>query len=184
LTNRRFLSPCPLVTFWVVIATLLGSTIIAVHNPQTIPTDSQNFFKYVLKFIWDMSKTQIGEEYGPWVSFIGTLFLIIFVSNWLGTLSLENHTITSWGISHTYKWYKYYCCFSFTHIMWRAWRVCWSQHGVVTVELKKITLVYQWGSIRSSLNKDWPAESWSKDSWWARRSMDGLGKFTWAVCWN
>ncbi|KAL0545861.1 hypothetical protein IC582_015757 [Cucumis melo] len=29
---------------------------------------------------------QIGEEYGPWVPFIGTIFLFIFVSNWLGAL--------------------------------------------------------------------------------------------------
>ncbi|PPR92457.1 hypothetical protein GOBAR_AA28223 [Gossypium barbadense] len=27
----------------------------------------QNFFEYVLEFIRDVSKTQIGEEYGPWV---------------------------------------------------------------------------------------------------------------------
>ncbi|KAF3449772.1 hypothetical protein FNV43_RR05850 [Rhamnella rubrinervis] len=63
-----------------------GSAIIAVRNPQTIPTDSQNFFEYVLEFIRDVSKTQIGEEYGPWVPFIGTLFLFIFVSNWSGAL--------------------------------------------------------------------------------------------------
>ncbi|KAL5671312.1 hypothetical protein ACJX0J_015618, partial [Zea mays] len=70
----------------VVITILLGSVIIAVRNPQTIPTDGQNFFEYVLEFIRDLSKTQIGEEYGPWVPFIGTMFLFIFVSNWSGTL--------------------------------------------------------------------------------------------------
>ena len=71
---------------WVVITILLGSVIIAVRNPQTIPTDGQNFFEYVLEFIRDLSKTQIGEEYGPWVPFIGTMFLFIFVSNWSGAL--------------------------------------------------------------------------------------------------
>ncbi|GFP81239.1 ATP synthase subunit a chloroplastic, partial [Phtheirospermum japonicum] len=45
-----------------------------------------NFFEYVLEFIRDVSKTQIGEEYGPWVPFIGTMFLFIFVSNWLEAL--------------------------------------------------------------------------------------------------
>ncbi|CAN6446917.1 unnamed protein product [Victoria cruziana] len=76
-----------LVTSWVVITILLGSAAIAVRNPQTILTSDQNFFKYVLEFIRDMSKTQIGEEeYGPWVSFIGTLFLFIFVSNWSDAL--------------------------------------------------------------------------------------------------
>ncbi|GJT92026.1 ribosomal protein S2 [Tanacetum coccineum] len=58
----------------------------AVQNPQTILTDGQNFFEYVLEFIRDVSKTQIGEEYGPWVPFIGTMFLFIFVSNWSGAL--------------------------------------------------------------------------------------------------
>nr|YP_009969794.1 ATP synthase CF0 subunit IV [Beilschmiedia pergamentacea]QNE86901.1 ATP synthase CF0 subunit IV [Beilschmiedia pergamentacea] len=75
-----------LITSWVVIAILLGSATIAVRNPQTIPTDGQNFFEYVLEFIRDLSKTQIGEEYGPWVPFIGTMFLFIFVSNWSGAL--------------------------------------------------------------------------------------------------
>ncbi|KAK4860202.1 hypothetical protein QYF36_019150 [Acer negundo] len=63
-----------------------GSALIAVRNPQTIPTAGQNFFEYVLEFIRDVSKTQIGEEYGPWVPFIGTMFLFIFVSNWSGAL--------------------------------------------------------------------------------------------------
>ncbi|KAL3648468.1 40S ribosomal protein S2 [Castilleja foliolosa] len=75
-----------LITSWVVIAILLGSATIAVRNPQTIPTGGQNFFEYVLEFIRDVSKTQIGEEYGPWVPFIGTMFLFIFVSNWSGAL--------------------------------------------------------------------------------------------------
>lgn len=39
-----------------------------------------------------MTRTQIGEEeYGPWVPFIGTMFLFIFVSNWSGAL-------LPWGI--------------------------------------------------------------------------------------
>ncbi|GFQ06753.1 ATP synthase subunit a chloroplastic [Phtheirospermum japonicum] len=75
-----------LITSWVVIAILLGSATIAVRNPQTIPTGGQNFFEYVLEFIQDVSEMQIGEEYGPWVPFIGTLFLFIFVSNWSGAL--------------------------------------------------------------------------------------------------
>ncbi|EYU19329.1 hypothetical protein MIMGU_mgv1a020392mg, partial [Erythranthe guttata] len=50
-----------LITSWVVIAILLGSATIAVRNPQTIPTEGQNFFEYVLEFIRDVSKTQIGK---------------------------------------------------------------------------------------------------------------------------
>nr|YP_009532283.1 ATP synthase F0 subunit I [Cuscuta pentagona]AYA51684.1 ATP synthase F0 subunit I [Cuscuta pentagona]UMI33741.1 ATP synthase CF0 subunit IV [Cuscuta pentagona] len=75
-----------LMTSWVVIAILLGSVTIVVRNPQIIPTGGQNFFEYVLELIQDVSQTQIGEGYGPWVPFIGTLFLFIFVSNWSGVL--------------------------------------------------------------------------------------------------
>ncbi|MCZ0902310.1 F0F1 ATP synthase subunit A, partial [Microcoleus sp. HI-ES] len=46
-----------------------------------------NFMEYALEFIRDLAKNQIGEkEYRPWVPFIGTLFLFIFVSNWSGAL--------------------------------------------------------------------------------------------------
>uniref|UniRef100_A0A453I0L5 ATP synthase subunit a, chloroplastic n=1 Tax=Aegilops tauschii subsp. strangulata TaxID=200361 RepID=A0A453I0L5_AEGTS len=75
-----------LITSWVVITILLGPVVIAVRNTQTIPTDGQNFFECVLEFIRDLSKTRIGEEYGPWVPFIGTTFLFIFVLNWSGAL--------------------------------------------------------------------------------------------------
>ncbi|KAJ8425424.1 hypothetical protein Cgig2_032224 [Carnegiea gigantea] len=56
-----------LITSWVIIAILLGSAATAVRNPQTIPTSGQNFFEYVLEFVRDVSKTQIGEEYRPWL---------------------------------------------------------------------------------------------------------------------
>nr|AER45638.1 atpI [Halocarpus kirkii]QYB21604.1 ATP synthase CF0 subunit IV [Halocarpus bidwillii] len=81
-----------LITSWVVIAVLLGSATIAVRDLQPIPTGGQNFVEYVLEFIRDLTKTQIGEEeYGSWVPFIGTMFLFIFVSNWSGAL-------LPWGI--------------------------------------------------------------------------------------
>nr|YP_009974106.1 ATP synthase CF0 subunit IV [Marattia laxa]QNH94031.1 ATP synthase CF0 subunit IV [Marattia laxa] len=76
-----------LITSWVVIAILLGLSIVATRNLQTIPTGSQNFIEYVLEFIRDLTRTQIGEEeYRPWVPPIGTMFLFIFVSNWSGAL--------------------------------------------------------------------------------------------------
>nr|AJB98456.1 ATP synthase CF0 subunit IV [Helminthostachys zeylanica] len=76
-----------LTTSWVVIAALSGLAIAAARDFQTIPNSSQNFVEYVLEFIRDLTRTQIGEdEYRPWVPFIGTLFLLIFVSNWSGAL--------------------------------------------------------------------------------------------------
>nr|YP_009427464.1 ATP synthase CF0 subunit IV [Stegnogramma sagittifolia]ASU96171.1 ATP synthase CF0 subunit IV [Stegnogramma sagittifolia] len=71
-----------LVTSWVVIALLLALPIVATRNLQVIPTGSQNFIEYVLEFIRDLTRTQMGEEeYRPWVPFIGTMFPSIFVSN-------------------------------------------------------------------------------------------------------
>nr|QYB22812.1 ATP synthase CF0 subunit IV [Widdringtonia nodiflora]BBN67057.1 ATP synthase CF0 A chain [Widdringtonia schwarzii] len=76
-----------LITSWIVIAFLLSLATLAVRDPQIVPNGTQNFLEYVLEFIRDLAKTQIGEEeYGPWVSFIGTMFLFIFVSNWAGAL--------------------------------------------------------------------------------------------------
>jgi F-type H+-transporting ATPase subunit a len=76
-----------LITSWIVIGTILGIAFFATRNLQTIPNVSQNFIEYTLEFIQDLTKTQIGEtEYRPWVPFIGTMFLFIFVSNWSGAL--------------------------------------------------------------------------------------------------
>nr|YP_010188793.1 AtpI [Funaria hygrometrica]QZJ47596.1 AtpI [Funaria hygrometrica] len=76
-----------LITSWIVIAILLSLAVLATRDLQTIPTSGQNFVEYVLEFIRDLTRTQIGEEeYRPWVPFIGTMFLFIFVSNWSGAL--------------------------------------------------------------------------------------------------
>ena len=50
-----------------------------VQNPQTVSNATQNFFEYVLEFIRDVSKTHIGEEYSPWVPFIGTWLVLKIV---------------------------------------------------------------------------------------------------------
>nr|QWW92341.1 ATP synthase CF0 subunit IV [Ptychanthus striatus] len=76
-----------LITSWVVVGILLGLAILATRDLQAIPTGAQNFVEYVLEFIRDLTRTQIGEdEYRPWVPFVGTMFLFIFVSNWSGAL--------------------------------------------------------------------------------------------------
>ena len=72
---------------WIVIGVLLIASLAATRNVQTVPSGIQNFMEYALEFIRDLVKTQLGEkEYRPWVPFIGTLFLFIFVSNWGGAL--------------------------------------------------------------------------------------------------
>jgi len=72
---------------WFVIALLVIASILATRNIQRIPSGMQNFMEYALDFVRDLAKNQLGEkEYRPWVPFIGTLFLFIFVSNWSGAL--------------------------------------------------------------------------------------------------
>ena len=72
---------------WIVIAVLLIASLAATRNIQTVPSGMQNFMEYVLEFVRDLAKAQLGEkDYRPWVPFIGTLFLFIFVSNWGGAL--------------------------------------------------------------------------------------------------
>ena len=63
-------------TSWFVIALLIVVSVLAGQNLQQVPSGLQNLMEYVLEFIRDLAKTQIGEkEYRPWVPFVGTLFL-------------------------------------------------------------------------------------------------------------
>jgi F-type H+-transporting ATPase subunit a len=74
-------------TSWFVIGLLLIAAIAATRNVQRIPSGIQNLMEYALEYIRNLAKDQIGEkEYRPWVPFIGTLFLFIFLSNWSGAL--------------------------------------------------------------------------------------------------
>nr|WGO59511.1 ATP synthase CF0 A subunit [Aneura pinguis]WGO59597.1 ATP synthase CF0 A subunit [Aneura pinguis] len=76
-----------LITSWVVAIILLGLAISTTRDLQVIPTGGQNFVEYILEFIRDLTRTQIGEEgYRPWVPFVGTMFLFIFVSNRSGAI--------------------------------------------------------------------------------------------------
>lgn len=75
------------ITSWVVCAVLIGVAFLASRKVERIPSGLQNLMEYALDFIRDLAKDQIGEkEYRPWVPFVGTLFLFIFVSNWAGAL--------------------------------------------------------------------------------------------------
>ncbi|MBF2025984.1 MAG: F0F1 ATP synthase subunit A [Oscillatoriales cyanobacterium C42_A2020_001] len=72
---------------WFVIALLVLASVLATRNIQRIPSGIQNLMEYALDFVRELAKNQLGEkEFRPWVPFIGTLFLFIFVSNWSGAL--------------------------------------------------------------------------------------------------
>lgn len=75
------------ITSWIVIGILVIASLAATSNIQKVPGGIQNVMEYALEFIRDLARNQLGEkEYRPWVPFIGTLFLFIFVSNWGGAL--------------------------------------------------------------------------------------------------
>ena len=67
-------------TSWFVIGVLTLASILASSNVKRIPRGIQNLMEFALEFIRDLAKNQIGEkEYRPWVPFVGTLFLFIFL---------------------------------------------------------------------------------------------------------
>jgi F-type H+-transporting ATPase subunit a len=72
---------------WFVIAILVIASLLATRSIQRIPSGIQNLMEYALDFVRELARNQLGEkDYRPWVPFIGTLFLFIFVSNWSGAL--------------------------------------------------------------------------------------------------
>jgi F-type H+-transporting ATPase subunit a len=72
---------------WIVIGLLLIASFLATRSIQRVPQGAQNLMEYALEFVRQIAKDQLGEkDYRPWVPFIGTLFLFIFVSNWSGAL--------------------------------------------------------------------------------------------------
>ena len=76
-----------LISSWVVLAILLLLAFLCTRKLETVPAGGQNFVEYVLELIKALSETQIGErEYRPWVPFVGTMLLFVFVSNWSGAL--------------------------------------------------------------------------------------------------
>jgi len=76
-----------LLVSWIVIGVIAIASLIATSNVQRVPSGFQNFMEYALEFVQGIAKDQIGEkEYRNWTPFVGTLFLFIFVSNWLGIL--------------------------------------------------------------------------------------------------
>lgn len=75
------------ITSWLVIGLLLTASFLATRNIKRVPKGIQNVMEYALEFVRDIARNQLGEkEYRPWLPFIGTLFLFIFVSNWAGAL--------------------------------------------------------------------------------------------------
>nr|YP_009511666.1 ATP synthase CF0 subunit IV [Melanthalia intermedia]AXI97543.1 ATP synthase CF0 subunit IV [Melanthalia intermedia] len=72
---------------WLVIAVLITAAFVCTRNLERIPKKEQNFVEFVLEFLQDIARNQIGEhEYRSWVPYISTIFLFILGSNWAGAL--------------------------------------------------------------------------------------------------
>merc|ERR1712194_851127 len=77
-----------LLVTWLVIATILAIAIAGTLKLEQIPKGLQNFVESVFEYVAGIAKDQIGEyEYRPWIPYIGTLFLFIFVANFYAGLS-------------------------------------------------------------------------------------------------
>jgi len=76
-----------LATLWFVLLIIITFSLRSNRDIKETPNSLQNVTEYVTEFIRDIAKTQIGEhDYITWVSFLGTIFLFIYVSNWSGAL--------------------------------------------------------------------------------------------------
>nr|QCI07011.1 ATP synthase CF0 subunit IV [Haraldiophyllum bonnemaisonii] len=72
---------------WLVISILLIISFVGTRNLARIPSKLQNFMEFILEFLQDIAKNQIGEHhYRSWVPYIATIFLFILGSNWAGAL--------------------------------------------------------------------------------------------------
>nr|YP_009392677.1 ATP synthase CF0 subunit IV [Bostrychia tenella]ARW61239.1 ATP synthase CF0 subunit IV [Bostrychia tenella] len=72
---------------WIVILVLLTISFVGTRNLERAPNKLQNFMEFILEFLQDIAKNQIGEhEYRIWVPYISTIFLFILGSNWAGAL--------------------------------------------------------------------------------------------------
>ncbi|NJL98556.1 MAG: F0F1 ATP synthase subunit A [Synechococcaceae cyanobacterium SM2_3_2] len=76
-----------LMASWIAIGLILALVVVCTRQIQTVPSGPQNLMEYAYEFVAGIAKSQMGEKsYRPWVPYVGTLFLFIFVSNWMGNL--------------------------------------------------------------------------------------------------
>merc|ERR1711907_90852 len=73
---------------WVALAIIIAFAVVGLLNLELVPTGKiQNFLESVFEYVAEIAKDQIGEYYHrPWIPYVGTSFIFIFVANWLGAL--------------------------------------------------------------------------------------------------
>jgi len=79
-----------MLTTWVVMALLVGLAFLGTQKLQRIPSTFQNFLEYSYDLLAGIARGQIGEkDYRAYVPLVGTIFLFVLFSNWLGQLPLK-----------------------------------------------------------------------------------------------
>nr|YP_009550637.1 ATP synthase CF0 subunit IV [Eustigmatophyceae sp. Chic 10/23 P-6w]QAA11569.1 ATP synthase CF0 subunit IV [Eustigmatophyceae sp. Chic 10/23 P-6w] len=72
---------------WLAIFLVVGASILGTSTITEVPRGLwQNVMEAVVEYVQNIAKSQIGKDFKEWVPFIGSLFLFIFVSNWLGAI--------------------------------------------------------------------------------------------------
>jgi F-type H+-transporting ATPase subunit a len=72
---------------WLVIFLVVGASLLGTSSITEVPRGIwQNAMEAIVEYVQNIAKSQIGKDFKEWVPFIGSLFLFIFVSNWLGAL--------------------------------------------------------------------------------------------------
>jgi F-type H+-transporting ATPase subunit a len=72
---------------WIVIAIILTTSFLATSNVNQVPRNTwQNVMEIVVEYVQGIAKNQMGSNFAEWVPFVGSLFLFILISNWLGAL--------------------------------------------------------------------------------------------------
>ena len=74
-----------IVSSFVILLTLLFS-FLGTSEKNMVPNGWQNFMESVVEFVKEIAQNQLGNEYRPWLPFIGTLFLFVFGCNWAGAV--------------------------------------------------------------------------------------------------
>lgn len=71
-----------LIATWVVMAILVVIALIAGNNLQRVPNRMQSFFEGIVEAVESIVHGQIGPNTSLFLSYIGTIFLFVLVSNW------------------------------------------------------------------------------------------------------
>lgn len=79
-----------LVTTWLSMALLLLIAFLTTRNLKAVPTGAQNFWETIVEVWIGLVDQTMGRQGRRFVPLIGTAFLFILFSNWLGVLPLKH----------------------------------------------------------------------------------------------